>query len=263
MVLNKYVKILLISVVILIMGVKNACGQHLEAALSHYSADEGMSSNTISDIEIDGYGFIWIASWNGLSRFDGYHFNNYHTGNTSGIPLLHNRIERIYFDHSQNVWMDMYDGRVFVLNRHTDQIINPLIGVKDYENIKTRRHLFVDSNGSVYAIMYHVGIFILQLENNRILRKHIPIPNGMTAYAITERKKGELWVGTNKGIYRLNVEKKNFNNLLWLRKRLSPVFLHVTIQSMQEHNREKSFHSIILQRHTCLQNCKFPYRHSL
>ena len=208
MVLNKYVKILLISVVILIMGVKDACGQHLEAALSHYSADEGMSSNTISDIEIDGYGFIWIASWNGLSRFDGYHFNNYHTGNTSGIPLLHNRIERIYFDHSQNVWMAMYDGRVFVLNRHTDQIINPLIGVKDYENIKTRRHLFVDSNGSVYAIMHHVGIFILQLENNRILRKHIPIPNGMTAYAITERKKGELWVGTNKGIYRLNVEKK-------------------------------------------------------
>lgn len=208
MVLNKYVKILLISVVILIMGVKNACGQHLEAALSHYSADEGMSSNTISDIEIDGYGFIWIASWNGLSRFDGYHFNNYHTGNTSGIPLLHNRIERIYFDQSQNVWMDMYDGRVFVLNRHTDQIINPLIGVKDYENIKTRRHLFVDSNGSVYAIMHHVGIFILRLENDRILRKQIPIPNDMTAYAITEGKKGELWVGTNKGIYRLNVEKK-------------------------------------------------------
>lgn len=208
MVLNKYVKILLISVVILIMGVKDVCGQHLEAALSHYSADEGMSSNTISDIEIDGYGFIWIASWNGLSRFDGYHFNNYHTGNTSGIPLLHNRIERIYFDQSQNVWMDMYDGRVFVLNRHTDQIINPLIGVKDYENIKTRRHLFVDSNGSVYAIMHHVGIFILRLENNRILRKQIPIPNDMTAYAITEGKKGELWVGTNKGIYRLNVEKK-------------------------------------------------------
>ena len=66
--------------------------QKLRASRFHYSTDNGLSSNAVSDIKQDDFGYIWIATWNGLSRFDGFEFFNYPMGRISGIPLLHNRI---------------------------------------------------------------------------------------------------------------------------------------------------------------------------
>ena len=54
-----------------------ASAQQLQASVSHYSTDNGLTSNAISGIYQDDYGFIWLATWNGLSRFDGYDFYNF------------------------------------------------------------------------------------------------------------------------------------------------------------------------------------------
>ena len=132
---------------LLLSGSLTVRSQELRAVLSHYSAEDGMTSNTISDIKTDAYGFIWIASWNGFSRFDGYEFYNYPTGNASGIPLMHNRIAELCIDNVQNVWLRMYDGRVFVLNRKTDTIINPLQDIPGYESFMTDRCLFANKKG--------------------------------------------------------------------------------------------------------------------
>ena len=69
--------------------------QQLQASLSHYTTDNGMPSNAIAALHNDDYGYVWIATWNGVSRFDGYHFYNYKTGITSGIRGLHNRVDNL------------------------------------------------------------------------------------------------------------------------------------------------------------------------
>ncbi|MDY5767629.1 MAG: two-component regulator propeller domain-containing protein, partial [Alloprevotella sp.] len=107
------------------MSASSVFSQQFQASLSHYSTENGLCSNAVSDIKQDGYGYIWIATWNGLSRFDGFNFFNYKTGGQSRVPLLHNRISDLTIDGMQNVWMRMYDGRVFMLDRSTDRIINP------------------------------------------------------------------------------------------------------------------------------------------
>ena len=84
-----------ILILSLLLLSQTASGQKLRASLSHYSTDNGLTSNTIADIIQDGYGYLWIATWNGLSRFDGYQFYNYRTGNASMIPGLHNRIRSL------------------------------------------------------------------------------------------------------------------------------------------------------------------------
>ena len=112
--------------------------QGLKASLSHFSTENGLSSNAISCMVQDDYGFVWIATWNGLSRFDGYNFYNYRTGNGSHIPNLHNRILDLVVDNWQNIWMRMYDGRIFVLDRKRDQFINPLQSVNGHDDLRTQ-----------------------------------------------------------------------------------------------------------------------------
>ena len=118
--MNAYTKNFLLALMFAMSATSVVRAQQLQAALSHYSTDDGLCSNAVSDIKQDGYGFIWIATWNGLSRFDGYNFYNYKTGGQSRVPFLHNRISDLEIDAMQNVWMRMYDGRVFMVDRKTE-----------------------------------------------------------------------------------------------------------------------------------------------
>ena len=177
--------------------------QQLQASLSHYSTENGLASNAIAGIYQDDYGFIWMATWNGLSRFDGYNFYNYKTGNSSGIKNLHNRILDLAIDQSQNIWMRMYDGRVFVMNRTIDQIINPFEGEAGYEEFRTNYPIIVTSTGDVLVTIEGAGLYIMRLDR-RGLKVEQATTGGLTITSMAEGYENDIWLGTNKGIHRLN-----------------------------------------------------------
>ena len=182
---------------------QTASAQQLQASLSHYSTENGLTSNAIAYICQDDYGYIWLATWNGLSRFDGYDFYNYKTGNGSGIKHLHNRILDLAIDQSQNVWMRMYDGRVFVMNRTTDQIMNPFEGEAGYEEFRTNYPIIVTSTGDVLVPIDGAGLYILRLDR-RGLKKDQITTGGLTITSMAEGYENDIWLGTNKGIHRLD-----------------------------------------------------------
>ena len=193
----------LISVIALLLTLQHVSAQQLQASLSHFSTDNGLSSNAIAGIYQDDYGFLWIATWNGLSRFDGYNFFNYRTGNGSRIKNLHNRIYDIAIDQSQNIWMRMYDGRVFVLNRSTDQIINPFEGNNGYEEFKTSSPILVTSSGEVLVTIKDVGLYIMRLDR-RGLQSELATTGGLAISSMAEGYQSDIWLGTNEGIHRLD-----------------------------------------------------------
>jgi AraC-type DNA-binding domain-containing proteins len=181
--------------------------QELKAALSHYSTDNGLSSNAISNMAQDDYGFIWIATWNGLSRFDGYNFYNYRTGNGSHIPNLHNRILDLVIDNWQNVWMRMYDGRIFVLDRKLDKIINPLEKISGHDDLRTNYPLTVTSSGDVLASFDGTGLYKMRLDPNNHANNEPQLitTTNLTVKCMAEGYHNDIWVGTDKGVHRLDL----------------------------------------------------------
>ena len=188
---------------VMLTGFHTANAQQIQATLSHFSTDNGLSSNAIAGIYQDDYGFIWIATWNGLSRFDGYNFYNYKTGNGSGIKNLHNRILDLAIDQSQNIWMRMYDGRVFVMNRITDEIINPFEGENNYEEFRTSYPIIVTSTGDVLVSIDGMGLYILRLDR-RGLQVDQATSGGLTITSMAEGYQNDIWLGTDKGIHLLD-----------------------------------------------------------
>ncbi len=183
----------------------DASAQQLQASLSHYSTDNGLPSNTIAALHNDDYGFVWIATWNGVSRFDGYNFYNYRTGITSGVKGLHNRIDRMTIDQMQNVWLKMYDGRVFVLNRQTDRIEDPLEGISGHSEFKVDYFFvpYVTSVGDVLMSFGETGFYKLRLDRNGLKQEQIMTRN-MTVKCVVEGYHNDLWVGTDQGVHRIN-----------------------------------------------------------
>ena len=147
--------------------------QQLQASREHFSTEDGLCSNTVAKIFQDDYGYIWIGTWNGLSRFDGFHFYNYKTGNSSRIKNLHNRIFDMAIDQSQNIWLRMYDDRVFVLDRHTDKIINPFEQYAGNEEFKTDSPILVTSTGDVLVSINGTHIYVMQLDRHGLKSEQI------------------------------------------------------------------------------------------
>lgn len=184
--------------------------QQMQARLDHYSTKDGLPSNSISDIIQDRYGYIWIATWNGLSRFDGYNFQNYTTGKASGIKNLHNRILDLQTDTQGNIWMIMYDNRIFVLNRHTDCITNAFEGIKNGDNMKiydtltenrfkVSNALTMSPDGNAYTMIPQKGIYKIYINKKKHYIKKI-FDDKEKIYNMACDANGNLWLGTKKGL---------------------------------------------------------------
>lgn len=199
---SKFLHLLFILIPLLVNMEANA--QHLQAKLSHYSTDNGLASNAIAYLSQDDYGYIWIATWNGLSRFDGYNFYNYQTGAGSHIPHLHNRIMDFVIDNQQNIWMRMYDGRVFYLNRQKDMIMNPFEGINGEEEFRTKYPLTVTSVGDVLVNIDGVGLYKLRADKTK-LSSQLITTGGLDVTSMAEGYQNDIWLGTDKGVHRMDI----------------------------------------------------------
>ena len=180
--------------------------QQLQASLSHYSTEDGMPSNTVASLRTDDYGFLWLATWNGISRFDGYHFYNYKTGAASGVRGLHNRVDNMVIDLSQNIWLKMYDGRVFVINRKTDRIEDPLEGISDHDDFHVDYFFqpYVTSTGDVLISYDDIGLYKLRLDRNG-LKQDLITTGQLSVNSVVEGYRNDIWAATDKGVHRINM----------------------------------------------------------
>lgn len=67
----------------------------------NYSIEDGLPQSQVTDILQDRFGYLWIGTETGLSRFDGIQFVNFSTDD--GLP--DNEIDKIYLDENGKVWI--------------------------------------------------------------------------------------------------------------------------------------------------------------
>ena len=63
-----------------------------------YSVEDGLSQNSVSDMVKDKAGFAWLATHDGLSRFDGFSFRNYKASSKLIGRSVSNQFERLIAD---------------------------------------------------------------------------------------------------------------------------------------------------------------------
>src|SRR5258705_6475917 len=75
--------------ILLLVAVSKICPAQSfeESDFYHYTTAQGLSNNYITGIEQDAYGYIWIATYKGLSRFDGTNFQKFYADtNPNSLP---------------------------------------------------------------------------------------------------------------------------------------------------------------------------------
>lgn len=85
-----------------------------------FDEDAGLSQHSVKQIAQDSDGLIWIATWNGLNRFDGYDFDCVRPGIDDDTRRYSNRIRDIKPDRDGNLWCRV-DDKIVCLDVRTNK----------------------------------------------------------------------------------------------------------------------------------------------
>lgn len=77
--------------------------------ISYLGIDKGLSNNFVTSIYQDYKGFIWIGTYDGLNRYDGYNFEVYRNQPSDSSSLINNRIVSI-FSQADKIWIGTKKG---------------------------------------------------------------------------------------------------------------------------------------------------------
>jgi ligand-binding sensor domain-containing protein len=88
--------------------------------IKSYSQDNGLAHNFIQSIAQDNTGFLWIATWDGLSRYDGIEFKNYYHKPNDTTSFSFFVVDKIVVDKINNVWILCQGRQPVVYNRAND-----------------------------------------------------------------------------------------------------------------------------------------------
>lgn len=83
------------------------------------NSDKGLNQNTINSLLLDRQGFLWIATDEGLSRFDSNELLEIH--GQSG-ELTNNPVNKVFEDSQGRLWLSTVGQGVFIYDKFADKI---------------------------------------------------------------------------------------------------------------------------------------------
>ena len=127
-----------------------------EPIYRQYNVDNGLPSSVVYHAFQDSHGYIWFATTNGVTRFDGYKFDNFDL--QSG--LVDNEVFEIYEDYKGRIWFIPISGKLAYYEN--GKIVSYKYNNKIKEKVTTGRgpvkcSFYVDSLDYVYLSVKHFG----------------------------------------------------------------------------------------------------------
>ncbi len=81
--------------------------------LIEYTTENGLSLNSVIDLHFDKQDFLWVATADGLQRFDGYRFQTFKHDPLDKKSIPENTVSTIYEDQNSNLWITHRTGICF------------------------------------------------------------------------------------------------------------------------------------------------------
>ncbi|MFZ6812854.1 two-component regulator propeller domain-containing protein [Undibacterium sp. Rencai35W] len=161
----------------------------------------GLPENAITSLIQDKHGYIWIGSYIGLYRFDGYKAINYKHDSNNPHSLTADRINAIYEDEQSQVWVGTNDGIArFDPEINGFKIFSPVAGSERVALHKAIVKIIGDGKGAMWILskdgLQHfnpkTGIFKNIVHNND---KEDSISGDILNDIHLDAKQG-LWIAT-------------------------------------------------------------------
>lgn len=170
---------------------------------SQLSQKDGLSQSNVNAIIQDRRGFLWIATANGLNRYDGYEFLHFY--GIDGLP--NDQVTTLLETQDGMIWLGTRNGGIAKLDPATMVFDKFLPAPEEPFGLKGTiiQSLYEDKEGRLWIGNFRGGLQYLDRDS----RKFYSIPDSIRGlgngaiYGIGEEQSGRFWAGTNEGLFEL------------------------------------------------------------
>ncbi|SEI91367.1 ligand-binding sensor domain-containing protein [Dyadobacter koreensis] len=177
-----------------------------EPKFTSLTAMDGLSSNTVSAILKDRYGFMWFATDDGLNRFDGSDVLVYRHNKKDSTSLKTSDITSLHQDRSGQMWVGTMEGGLHLYNRRKDSFLS----IPSPHSITS---IGSDASGKLWVGTTN-GLINVDGKTHQISSflsiPRIPdeISKGLILSIAVDRKQ-RVWIGSKNGLYRIDPSRRD------------------------------------------------------
>lgn len=167
-----------------------------------FSANEGLFSGQVLDVEFTSDGYAWFGTAYGVIRSDGITFTRYGYNNGFGDEVIND----LFIDSKHNFWIATSNTGVGLFKEDTLVYLPELSELANLDvNVISERE-----NGTIWFGTSSYGVFIYNpitkdLENITVSNSKIP---DNTVWDILISKENEVWLATHNGVGVLGSENQ-------------------------------------------------------
>ena len=190
---------------------------HLDFA--KYTAQEGLSNSHVNAIGQDKYGFVWIATNNGLNRLDGLDIEVFHHYDGDSTTINSNTVYSVFTDRQGRIWFGTFAGLCrydYEKGEFVRQMLPSQPNVVKYVPV---RGITQTKNDDIWLATSGGGLAHISARNHEVAYfRHDDIyPTSIAAdylHTITTDDDDNIWIGTeSKGISIFNPKTNRCRNI--------------------------------------------------
>ncbi len=187
--------------------------------LTQYSERDGLPSSEVRNIISDRFGYIWIGTSNGLTRFDGYEFKRFYYNPNDSSTFAGGDVESLYEDHDGKIWigssptkLNRYDPATATFTQYGFEYL-----IDHPADVELAIYSICENNnGRIYfaAISYRgekIRSALLYKDPKDDKLKHFIVPDSLlieNVYRMKKDKAGNIIFFSNNKLFKISSENK-------------------------------------------------------
>ncbi len=181
-----------------------------------FTIEDGLSNSRVTCLLQDSKGYLWIGTYDGLNRYDGYNFKIYRHQPFDSLSISNNHITSITEDDKGNIWVSTAYGLNFY-NRTKGEFKRFIHDPSNPASIRDNYvyAVYFDPKGYIWAKTFET---LERMDIRSYNIKHYEHYNDPFSYIygrgyqdIYKDAEGKLWVGTKDGLAYFNEDLEIFN----------------------------------------------------
>ena len=196
-------------------------GQKETIRFQHIGVGDGLPNSVVNRILQDTHGYLWIATVDGLGRYDGYRFQVYRNDPEDEASLSNNGVRTLFEDRYGNLWIGT-DGGLCRFDQKTGKFKRYLNSAHDENSISSDSITAIgeDGKGDLWIGTKVAGLNRFNAHDNKFTRvAHDASELGTTRKSLRDNRvraiirdhKAVLWIGTRGGwLHRLDPVTNEF-----------------------------------------------------
>ena len=167
----------------------------------------GFYQNTVNDIVSDCRGYLWIATPNGLVRYDGYTFDYYYHDQLNKSSLPDNHVVNLLSDSKGRLWIGTREGLcIYLTDKERFIPLKSTIKKESFIKEDSRKRIWIGSG-------YKLTVYDVNTDNltNLGALAEIDLGNALGGNPITDivfLTNSELLVSTEFNFYKVRFDEK-------------------------------------------------------